>query len=128
MPNEKFDNGLAIRKEVLGKEYVEAALGRTSEFERDFQTMVTEYCWGGTWARGVLDRQRRSILNLGMLAGMGRFTEFELHMRAAIVANKLPLQELREVLLQIAVYCGIPTGVEVHKIARKLLTDQGLLK
>lgn len=126
MPGERFDKGLAMRREVLGKSYVDAALERATPFEAEFQEMVTEYCWGSTWARGVLDKQQRSILNLGMLAALGRMHEFELHFRAALVNNKVPLSHLKEVLLQIAVYCGIPAGVEAFRVARKVLAEEGI--
>jgi 4-carboxymuconolactone decarboxylase len=128
MPGARFNKGLAARKEVLGASYVDAALSRATPFEAEFQEMVTEYCWGGTWGRGVMDRQRRSILNLGMLAALGRMHEFELHFRAALVNNKVPLEELKEVLLQIAVYCGIPAGVEAFRVARKVLAEEGVTK
>jgi 4-carboxymuconolactone decarboxylase len=124
MPGERYNKGLAARREVLGASYVDAALGRATPFEAEFQEMVTEYCWGGTWGRGVMDRQRRSILNLGMLAALGRMHEFELHFRAALLNNKVPLEELKEVLLQIAVYCGIPAGVEAFRVARKVLAEE----
>jgi 4-carboxymuconolactone decarboxylase len=128
MPGERYNKGLAARREVLGASYVDAALGRATPFEAEFQEMVTEYCWGGTWGRGVMDRQKRSILNLGMLAALGRMHEFELHFRAALVNNKVPPDELKEVLLQIAVYCGIPAGVEVFRVARKVLAEEGVTK
>jgi 4-carboxymuconolactone decarboxylase len=128
MPGERYKKGLAARREVLGASYVDAALSRATPFEAEFQEMVTEYCWGGTWGRGVMDRQRRSILNLGMLAALGRMHEFELHFRAALVNNKVPLEELKEVLLQIAVYCGIPAGVEAFRVARKVLAEEGVTK
>jgi len=118
--------GLRVRKEVLGAEYVEAALSKTTAFDKDFQDIVTEYCWGGTWGRGVLTKQQRSLLNLGMIAALGRMHEWELHFRAALVKNKVPLEELREVLIQIAVYCGIPAGVECFRIAKRVLQEEGI--
>ena len=82
MDQERFEKGLAVRKEVLGAEYVERAFENMDDFSREFQEqIVTELGWGGTWARGVLERRERSILNLGMLAGLGRLTEFETHLR-----------------------------------------------
>jgi len=126
MAESKFERGLAVRREVLGRDYVDAALGRATPFEAEFQEMVTEFCWGATWARGVLNRQKRSILNLGMLAALGRLHEFELHFRAALVNNKVPVDELKEVLLQITAYCGVPAGVEVFRIARKVLAEEGV--
>ena len=118
--------GLRVRKEVLGAEYVEAALSKTTAFDKDFQDIVTEYCWGGTWGKGVMTKQQRSLLNLGMIAALGRMHEWELHFRAALVKNKVPLEELREVLIQIAVYCGIPAGVECFRIAKRVLQEEGI--
>jgi 4-carboxymuconolactone decarboxylase len=123
MDKQRYEAGLKVRKEVLGAEYVENSLKNADDFNREFQEMVTEYCWGGTWGRGVLDKQRRSILNLGMLAALGRMHEFELHFRGAI-RNGLSLDELKEVLLQIAVYCGVPAGVEAFRVARKVVDEQ----
>lgn len=123
MDKQRYDAGLKMRKEVLGAEYVENSLKNADDFNREFQEMVTEYCWGGTWGRGVLDKQRRSILNLGMLGALGRMHEFELHFRGAI-RNGLSLEELKEVLLQIAVYCGVPAGVEAFRVARKVVDEQ----
>ena len=123
MDKQRYEAGLKVRKEVLGAEYVENSLKNADDFNREFQEMVTEYCWGGTWGRGVMDKQRRSILNLGMLAALGRMHEFELHFRGAI-RNGLSLEELKEVLLQIAVYCGVPAGVEAFRVARKVVDEQ----
>ena len=84
MSTERFEAGLAVRREVLGAEYVERALAGADSFNRDFQELATEFCWGGTWARGVLDRKTRSILNLGMLSALNRPEEFKLHFRGAL--------------------------------------------
>ena len=111
MASERYERGLAIRKAVLGEEYVEKALDNTDDFNRDFQEMVTEYCWGGVWGREGLSRKQRSINNLCMLAALNRPQEFELHFRGAL-RNGCTLEELREVLLQIAVYCGVPAAVD----------------
>ncbi len=125
MASEQFDIGLAIRKEVLGEEYVEAAMAKADDFNRDFQNIVTEYCWGGSWGRGVLSKQQRSILNLGMLAALGRPHEFKLHFLGALT-NGVGLDEIREVLIQIAIYCGIPAGVEAFRIAREVFKEEGI--
>ena len=125
MSTERFEAGLAVRREVLGAEYVERALADADSFNRDFQELATEFCWGGTWARGVLDRKTRSILNLGMLSALNRPEEFKLHFRGALT-NGCTLDELREVLLQIAVYCGIPAGVEAFRLARDVLRELGI--
>ena len=125
MPSKQFEIGLQCRKDVLGAEYVEASLAKADDFNRDFQAMVTEYCWGGAWGRGVLTRQQRSILNLGMLAALNRPHEFKLHLRGAL-NNGVPLEEIREVLIQIAIYCGIPAGVEAFRLAREVLDAEGI--
>ncbi len=124
MDKERFEKGLAERKEVLGAEYVERAFENMDDFSRDFQEqIVTELGWGGTWARGVLERRDRSILNLGMLAGMGRLTEFETHFRGAL-RNGISKDEAKEILMQIAVYCGVPMGMEVFRIAKRVLDEE----
>jgi 4-carboxymuconolactone decarboxylase len=125
MASEQFEIGLAIRKEVLGEEYVDAALAKSDDFNRDFQHMVTEHCWGGSWGRGVLTKQQRSILNLGMLAALNRQHEFKLHLLGALT-NGVSLKEIREVLIQIAIYCGIPAGVEAFRIAREVFKAEGI--
>ena len=125
MASDQYEAGLKERTEVLGPEYVERAVAGADNFNRDFQQIVTEYCWGGTWGRGVLERKNRSILNLGMLAALGKSHEFKLHFRGAI-NNGLTLEELREVLIQISVYCGIPAGVEAFRNAREVLKDMNI--
>lgn len=125
MASDQFETGLAIRKEVLGEEYVDASLAKADDFNRDFQNMVTEYCWGGSWGRGVLTKQQRSILNLGMLAALNRPHEFKLHLLGALT-NGVGLDEIREVLTQIAIYCGIPAGVEAFRIAREVFKEEGI--
>ena len=119
----RFEEGLKARKEVLGAEYVEKSLNSADAFNREFQELVTEYCWGVCWGNDVLSKKERSMLNLGMLAALGRMHEFELHFKGAL-RNGLTRDQLREVLTQIAVYCGIPAGVESFRIARKVLDEQ----
>ena len=122
MPSERFERGIEIRKEVLGEEYVERAMANVDEFNRDFQALLNEYCWGGVWAREGLSRKQRSLNNLCMLAALGRSEEFALHFRGAL-RNGCTLEELRETLLQIAVYCGMPAAVESFRIARRVLAE-----
>jgi 4-carboxymuconolactone decarboxylase len=119
MSSEAFETGRKIRTEVLGEERVSKALDQADDFNRDFQHFVTEYCWGAGWGRSALDRKQRSLLNLGMLAALNRAPEFELHFRGAL-KNGLTLDELQDALIQIAIYCGIPAGVEAFKIANKV--------
>lgn len=122
MSKETFELGRKIRTEVLGKERVEKVLDKADDFNRDFQLFMTEYCWGAGWGRNGLDRRQRSLLNLGMLAALNRGPEFELHFRAAI-GNGLTIEELKDALIQISIYCGIPAGVEAHRIANKVLAE-----
>jgi len=123
MDKERFDKGLEMRKQVLGAEYVEKSMSGANDFNREFQQLVTEYAWGQCWGSEVLSKKERSILNLGMLAALGRMHEFELHFKGA-VRNGLTAEQLKEVLTQIAVYCGIPAGVESFRIGRKVLDEQ----
>jgi 4-carboxymuconolactone decarboxylase len=125
MSKERFEAGLTVRREVLGAEYVDRALAGADSFNRELQELATEFCWGGTWARGVLERKTRSMLNLGMLSALNRPHEFKLHFRGALT-NGCTLDELKEVLLQITVYCGIPAGVEAFRLAREVLDEQGI--
>lgn len=122
MDEERFERGLRVRREVLGRDYVDRAMQGADAFTREFQELVTEYAWGLCWGDEELTRPERSILNLGMLAALGRMPEFELHFRAAL-KNGLTRDQLRQVLTQIAVYCGIPTGVECFRIARRVLDE-----
>jgi len=123
MDKERFDKGLEMRRQVLGAEYVEKSMSGANDFNREFQQLVTEYAWGQCWGSEVLSKKERSILNLGMLAALGRMHEFELHFKGA-VRNGLTAEQLKEVLTQIAVYCGIPAGVESFRIGRKVLDEQ----
>lgn len=125
MASDQYERGLACRKDVLGEEYVEASLYKVDDFGRDFQQMITEYCWGGTWARGKLSKRDRSILNLGMLAAGGKDHEFKLHMRGAL-NNGISIDHIREILIQIAVYCGAPTGIQVFRLAREVFSELGI--
>ena len=117
-----YDAGLAARKEVLGERYVDNAISNADDFNRDFQALVTEYCWGVCWGNDVLSRKQRSLLNLGMLAALGRSHEFELHFKGALRNGCTP-EELRETLTQITIYCGVPAGVESFRIARRVLAE-----
>ncbi len=125
MPSERYDLGLKIRREVLGAAYVDRALGSADDFNRDFQEFVTEYCWGASWGRGGLSRKQRSLNNLCMLSTLNRPREFKTHFRAAF-GNGCTLDELRETLIQVAVYCGIPAGVEAFRLAREVLEEEGI--
>lgn len=125
MSQERYEAGLAVRREVLGDEYVDQAISGADSFNRDFQELATEFCWGGTWARGVLELKTRSMLNLCMLSALNRPHEFKLHFRGAL-QNGCTLDELKEVLLQITVYCGVPAGIEGFRLAREVFLDEGI--
>lgn len=120
MNSERFEKGLAIRREVLGPEYVDAALARADDFSREFQELVTEYCWGAGWGGEALSRRDRSLLNLVMIGALNRSEEFKLHLRGAL-RNGCTLAEIKEALIQLAVYAGIPAGVEAFRNARQVL-------
>ena len=122
MDKERFARGLAALKSVLGEEYVEKALANANDFNREFQEQLTEFCWGSCWGNETLNRQQRSLLNLGMIAALNRMHEWEIHFRGAIT-NGITREELKSILLQISVYCGMPTGVECFRIAQKVFAE-----
>jgi 4-carboxymuconolactone decarboxylase len=119
-----FDKGLEIRRAVLGAEYVDKAMAGADEFSRPLQELVTQYCWGEVWGRPGLDRRTRSIINLAMLTALNRPHELKLHVRAAL-RNGLSKDEIREVFLQTAIYCGVPAAVESFRIAREAFAEEG---
>ena len=119
MDKERFERGLARRKAVLGEEHVERSLAQASDFDRPFQELVTEFCWGFAWADERLDPKTRSMLNLAMLAALNRMQEWELHLKGA-VNNGVSREEIQALLHQIAVYCGVPVGVECFRIAKRV--------
>ena len=120
MDKETYERGLTMRKKVLGAAYVEKQTGNADDFNSDFQRIVTQYCWGEAWGDDTLSPRERSILNLGMIAALGKMHEFETHCRGALT-NGLSPNELRAVLTQIAVYCGIPVGVDCFRVAREVV-------
>ena len=122
MDKQLMDAGLKARREVLGDEYVDRAMKNADEFNKPFQELVSEYCWGVCWTDETLSRRERSILNLGMIAALGKMHEFELHLRGAI-RNGLTKEELRSVLIQISVYCGIPVGVDCFRVAKQVIGE-----
>jgi 4-carboxymuconolactone decarboxylase len=122
MDKETYDRGLAMRRKVLGEEYVDRALKAADDFNRDFQRIVTQYCWGESWGDKTLSPRERSILNLGMIAALGKMEEFQTHVRGAL-RNGLSQDEIRAVLTQIAIYCGIPVGVDCFRLAKGVLSE-----
>ncbi|MDA0227425.1 MAG: 4-carboxymuconolactone decarboxylase [Proteobacteria bacterium] len=125
MGSPMFEAGLKVRKEVLGAEYVEQSFASADDFNRPFQEFVTEYCWGGVWTRPGLDRRTRSFLNLGMLAALNRPHEIKLHLRGAI-NNGLTKDEIAEVFLQVAIYCGVPAALDAIRVAREVFKEMGV--
>ena len=117
-----FDRGLAVRKEVLGEDYVNKSIAGADEFTRTMAEWSTEYCWGALWTRPGLDRRSRSIANLSMIAALNRPHELKLHVKAA-VKNGLSRDEIKEVLLQVAVYAGVPAGIDSFRIAREAFKE-----
>ena len=122
MDQKRYDIGLAKRKKVLGDAYVDRALANVDDFNRDFQRILTEYCWGETWGDETLKLRERSILNLGMIAALGKMEEFVTHVRGAL-NNGLTPDEIRAALTQIMIYCGAPIGVDCFRIARPIITE-----
>ncbi|MEP7004701.1 MAG: carboxymuconolactone decarboxylase family protein [Sphingomonas bacterium] len=122
MDGDRFEKGLAIRKEVLGDEYVTRSLELADEFTRPMQELSTAYCWGEIWSREGLSRRDRSLLNLAMISALNRPHELRLHVKAAL-RNGLTREEIREALLQVAVYCGVPAGIDSTRIAREAIAE-----
>jgi 4-carboxymuconolactone decarboxylase len=124
MGKDMFDKGFEIRKAVLGAEFVEKSFASADDFNRPMQELVTEYCWGAVWGRETLDRRTRSMLNLAMLASLNRPHELKMHVKGAI-RNGVTKDEIREVLLQVAIYAGVPAGVDAFRNAREALQEIG---
>jgi len=121
---ERYERGLAVRREVLGEDYVDRALAHTTPFTETFQELITRWAWGEIWTRPGLDRRVRSCMTLCMLAALGHWDEFRLHVRAGL-RNGLTPDEIREVLLQIAVYCGVPTANHAFRLAKEVVEGVG---
>ena len=122
MNKELFDKGLEIRKSVLGKEFVENSIKNADDFSMPMQELATEYCWGYVWGRPGLDKRTRSFLNLAMIAALNRPHELKIHVQGAL-RNGLTRQEIMEVFLQVAIYCGVPAGVDSFRIAREAFAE-----
>jgi 4-carboxymuconolactone decarboxylase len=119
---ERFDKGLEVRRAVLGAAYVDQSIANADDFSRPFQELVTEYCWGEIWTRPGLDRKTRSMLNLAMLTALNRPHEVRLHLEGAL-NNGVSRDEIQEVLLQAAIYCGIPAALDSFKLAREVFKE-----
>jgi 4-carboxymuconolactone decarboxylase len=123
MDRELFEKGLKTRREVLGAAHVDAAITNADDFNRPMQELVTGYCWGEVWNRPGLDRRTRSLLNLAMLTALNRPHELKLHVRGAL-NNGVTREEIREVLLQAAIYCGVPAAIDGFRTAREVFAEQ----
>ena len=122
MDKQTFDRGLEIRKSVLGKEFVENAFKAADDFNRPLQDLVTEYCWGAVWGREGLSKKTRSLLNLAMISALNRPHELKVHVAGAL-KNGVSREEIREVFLQVAIYCGVPAAVDAFRIARDVFAE-----
>jgi 4-carboxymuconolactone decarboxylase len=122
MDQKTYDVGLGIRKEVLGKEFVERAIENADDFTKPLQDLVTEYCWGACWGREGLSRKTRSMLNLAMLGVLNRPNELRNHVKGAL-RNGVTPDEIREVLMQVAIYAGIPAGVDSFRVAHEVIKN-----
>lgn len=122
MTDELFERGLKTRKEVLGDDYVEKSLAAADDFTMPLQELVTRYCWGDIWNRPGLDKQQRSIINLAMITALNRPHELKLHVRGAL-NNGLSRETIREILLQTAVYCGVPACIDAFRVAKEVFEE-----
>lgn len=125
MQKELFEKGLKVRREVLGTEHVDTSLKNADDFNRPMQEFVTEYCWGEIWNRPGLDRRTRSFINLAMLTALNRPHELRVHVRGAL-NNGLSKDEIREVLMQTAIYCGVPASMDSFRVAREVFAELGV--
>jgi 4-carboxymuconolactone decarboxylase len=121
---EMYEKGLKIRREVLGAEFVDNAIASADDFNRPLQEIVTQYCWGEIWGRPGLEKKTRSLLNLAMLSALNRPHEIKAHVRGAL-ANGVTKDEIKEVFLQVAIYCGVPAAVDSFRIAKEVFKEQG---
>jgi 4-carboxymuconolactone decarboxylase len=123
-PDPRYEAGMRVRREVLGDEHVDRSIERTTDLTRDFQDLITRYAWGDVWSRPGLDRRTRSCMTLTALIALGRENELAMHLRAAI-RNGLTREEISEVLIQSAVYCGVPAANGAFAIAQRVLDEPG---
>lgn len=120
--NKQYEEGLKVRKSVLGKDHVEKSLKNADDFTEGMQNLTTEYCWGAVWTREGLKKRERSLVNLGMLIALGKPNEFQLHVKGAL-RNGVTQDEIKEVVMQAAIYCGIPAGMDSIKLAKEAILE-----
>jgi len=122
---QRADDGLKTRREVLGAAYVDKSMATVDDFNRPFVEMLNTYCWNDVWNRPGLDRKTRSMLNLAMLTALNRGPELKLHINGAL-NNGLTKEQIREVFMQAAIYCGVPASVEAFRVAREVFKERGI--
>lgn len=125
MNKDAFEKGLKTRREVLGSEYVDNSIQNAGEFNMPMQELVTEYAWNAIWNRPGLDRRSRSMINLAMLTALNRPHELKLHLKGAI-NNGLTKDEIREILMQTAIYCGVPASIDSFRCAKEVFAEMGI--
>ncbi len=125
MDKEMFEKGLSIRRAVLGADFVDKAIASADDFNRPLQELVTQYCWGEVWGRPGLDRKTRSIMNLAMLSALNRPHEVKMHIKGAL-NNGLTKDDIKEVFLQVAIYCGVPAAVDSFRVAKEVFQELGI--
>jgi 4-carboxymuconolactone decarboxylase len=123
MNQKRYDAGLEVRREVLGAEYVDKSIANADEFNMPMQELVTEYCWGEVWTRPGLPKKTRSMINLSMLTALNRPHELRLHLRGAL-RNGVAKEEIQEIFLQSAIYCGVPAAIDSFKIAKEVFAEE----
>lgn len=121
-----FDKGLAKRKATLGAEYVEKNLAAADDFTRLFQKAMTAWCWGFGWGDEAIDAKTRSMMNLSMIGALGKMHEWEIHLNGAL-NNGVSVEEIRAIIHVVGIYCGVPQSLECFRVAKKVLTDRGLI-
>ncbi len=122
MEKEMFEKGLSIRRAVLGADFVDKAIATANDFNRPLQELVTQYCWGEVWGRPGLERKTRSLLNLAMLSALNRPHEVKMHIKGAL-NNGVTKDEIKEVFLQVAIYCGVPAAVDSFRLAKEVFDE-----
>jgi len=120
-----YEKGLSIRREVLGADYVDKAIALADDFSRPLQELVTQYCWGEIWGRPGLDRKTRSLINLAMITALNRPHEVKAHIKGAL-NNGLTKDDIKEVFLQVAIYCGVPAAVDSFRTAQEVFKEMGI--
>jgi 4-carboxymuconolactone decarboxylase len=123
MTNSRFEAGLETRRAVLGADYVNKSIENVDDFTRDLQKLVTEYCWGEIWNREGIPRKTRSIINIAMITALNRPHELKLHIRGA-VRNGVTKDEIKEILLQAAIYCGVPAAIDSFRVAQEVFSNE----